>query len=447
MGAFEMLKRMNPRLILILAMPILTCCGQFSIVGTSSQTNGTTSGSSASATISVDGGKNGSSASSTISVAPSPRPSPTVNLAINKIQPALASRATACLMCHASVASNVITDFGAGSPWFFGGTGITGNTVGGSFYGDFDYSTGSLTSWGTLRLSAGATVYVPHAETTGLNVAQPTLASYLTYILQNSTVPTSRSAKVTELASLYIGAPTAARIRQVGSLDANTGLKFFPTGAESASFSGISLDPTGQFYRNSGTIVCDGDLVLDRTLWLTNATIATVSGCRIYDTHSVFITGPITYSSSAGGENLQITSSAAVLLGVGHGCLNGDIYSDSYTWRLNDTDPSHHAESMYTRSSSSPRQMLANIRLDADQLGSRLLDAGCTPEGRNVSFTHILINAPLVESRYNGGFNGSIIGEIVLMSRTDFQFSFDPVLLRTPILPLLSQDDFLSVTF
>ena len=64
---------------------------------------------------------------------------------------------------------------------------------------------------------------------------------------------------------------------------------------------------------------------------------------------------------------------------------------------------------------------------------------------REEHFDRLLLNAPRIDSRYTGQFNGVIIAETVLMSLSRFSFSFDPVFSRVPVLPLLLPSDYLIV--
>jgi hypothetical protein len=93
--------------------------------------------------------------------------------------------------------------------------------------------------------------------------------------------------------------------------------------------------------------------------------------------------------------------------------------------------------------------ILSEIHQQMESTIGPQLDASCEEGGRNKSFERILVNAPLIESRYSGGFKGSIIGEVVLMSLglkvndSRFRFEYDPVFDGVPVLPMLTEQDFL----
>jgi hypothetical protein len=57
-----------------------------------------------------------------------------------------------------------------------------------------------------------------------------------------------------------------------------------------------------------------------------------------------------------------------------------------------------------------------------------------------IQYTGLLLNAPVVESRYQGSFQGVIVSELALFAVGNFNFTYDPVFKSAPILPLLSTD-------
>ncbi len=72
-------------------------------------------------------------------------------------------------------------------------------------------------------------------------------------------------------------------------------------------------------------------------------------------------------------------------------------------------------------------------------------DASCRPDGRSVSFERILLNAPIVQSRYQGRFSGTIIAEYTLMSLNTFVFAYDTTFDNVTILPFLDSKTYLDV--
>ncbi len=383
---------------------------------------------------------------------------PGINEVINTMKPALAVRGTGCIMCHSQINSNIITDFGnggdgKGNNYFFGGfpevnlpSGLT-NTYGGSVYGDYDFSRGDDTNWGAATIAAGVQVIVPQASTTGLNVEDNSLANYLKNILQQNS--NAANVQVQEVKSVFIGAPTSAKIIAVSGVGAGL-MKYFPTKAGGA-LSGISKNSKYFTNQTNQNIVCDGDLVIDGVLYLNRAKFKSDSGCRIYVTGSVLITGPIAYVDATDKTNVQITSAKMVAFGVGHRCdpnLAGEDYSDSINERLTVSNSSDGRYSgFFTRNLGSPISMLYTLKADADLIGSNLKDASCGPEGRYVDFQQLMVNAPVVHNRYKGQYKGLIVAEIALLALKALKYEFDPVFSdpKVKILPLLKSSDFLEI--
>lgn len=231
--------------------------------------------------------------------------------------------------------------------------------------------------------------------------------------------------------------------------------------------------------------MCEGDLLVHGTLMLQNLDVQTRSGCRIYATGPVFIYGPINYVRTAGDDlrNLQITSSRAVLMGLGKIYDNANNHCEQNApshirWYWDQKQPSNYnaatqgmdanTKALYDKSlsdtafnrlfffwpldtyftrgaSTNPRnEGLAIYNELVNKIGLPL-DAACTPGGRNIGYTRLLLNAPRIESRYNGDFVGSIIAEIALPALGQFKFQFDPVFSNVGILPKLSDSDFLKI--
>lgn len=332
------------------------------------------------------------------------------NEVIKTLKPTLAVRGSGCIMCHANVRGNVLTDFGHGNSYFYDG-----------FYYTDDSGNGN---WTTTTFS-NSMVFVPQAKT-------PSNQS-----LVDVMSPLLRGATPQEVSGIYIGAPTADKIREVGKLAGGQKTNFISNRNTSPKFSGITAQDGGAYYTN-GTkpVVCDGDLVIDGIVWLNNVTIATYSGCRIYATKSVFVSGPVTFAAEVDTQtqNLQISSAMMVAMGVGRGCRNSYNYI---------AGSSTHNYPAYTRERT-PTQLWNEAKVDADVLGAKLKDADCEPNGQNTSFQHLLINAPLFLNNYTGDLNASIIAEVAFSSRGRVAtYSFDQIFTKVPALPLLKPENYL----
>ena len=363
------------------------------------------------------------------------------------LKPALVVRGTGCIMCHASLNSNVITDFGYGDAWFWGGPGAAPEDHT-SIYADESTDP----AWRFVK-TLGPQVFVPQASTQHLpKVGAASLASYLQNIISNSPAAAVRGSKVVEMKSIYIGAPTADRIRKIGSLHQGELIRYFPDANQPDTLpalrqvKGVGTD----YWTNDQAIplVCSGDLIIDGVLVLIKPVITSQTGCRIYSTKSVFSYGPITYSGGDPvNQNLQIASARSINLGLGKNTCNAaGIGTNSLLNRLQSDD---RRKFYFTRGepTKTVQEKLNDIVADAALMDiAQMSDAACEPvNGRNVGFNHIILNAPIVFSRYQGDFRGSIIAEIALMSLGAFVFEFDPVFSSQVILPLLDPSDYLAV--
>jgi hypothetical protein len=370
-----------------------------------------------------------------------------VNNPLVDLKPALVVRGTGCIMCHASLNSNVITDFGYGDPWFWGGPGAAPEDHT-SIYAD------EITdpAWKYVK-SLGPQVIVPKASTQHLpKVGAPTLASYLQNVISNSPAASVRTSKVVEMKSVYIGAPTASRIRKIGGFKKDEFIRYYPDANQPDTLPALrQVKGVGtEYWTNDLAIplVCSGDLIIDGVLLLNKPIISSQTGCRIYTTKSVFAYGPITYSGGDSiNQNLQIASARSINLGLGKNtCSALQIGANSLITRLQSDD---RRKFYFTRGEPQKNQQekLDDIVADAALTDTaQMLDAACEPiHGRSVAFSHVILNAPIVFSRYQGDFKGSIIAEIALMSLGAFIFEFDPVFSSQVILPLLDPSDYLAI--
>ncbi len=348
---------------------------------------------------------------------------------ISHFRPALVVRASGCILCHGRVESTIITDFGFGNSYYFGaGSGL--NAFNGSVYGNH------AENWSTLSLVGS--VVVPRAP--GPTAAYSSLAAYVRSTLQ------SPLNAVLEKNISFIGAPTASRILEVAGVfpSEHPQWKYLPQSG-SADIAGLRLASSGQYVENipGEEVVCAGDVIVSSVLFLNNLRLRTERGCRFYVTGSVFIQGAITYLGTNNDRNLQVSSSRAVVMGLGPGATDGGA-GNTLTNRLQNfwTRPGY-----FTRDTSrSTQEKLDSIVLDSSSIAD-LSDASAqTPNGRAVAFERLFINAPNYQSRYQGEFKGVIVAEVALGSLGRFAFRFDEVFQRVPILPRLRESDWLRVT-
>ncbi|QLY26262.1 hypothetical protein [Bdellovibrio sp. KM01] len=370
-------------------------------------------------------------------------------------QPALAIRGMGCIQCHAQVASNIITDFGYGSSYFMGQGSPSGITwTSGSVYGDHG------NSFNTISMPADKNVIVPQANlpaaiATAANAT--TLTAYIKAQLASSAYATTKGAQVLTKKSVYIGAPTDANITTAFQMAASERIKYFKDAADSVALSG--LKDQGTFFQNSGELACEGDVAIRGPLLLDNVTIKSRTGCRLYVVGSVFMYGAINYSNNDTTRNLQITSSKSISMGLGTVKKNGSFCDPSDRYATNTA--SYGTSSLvnrystfwtvpgnFVRNSTSPKATGDAVVAEAALIEAKngpLYDAVCRTEGRNVSFERILLNAPLIHSRYEGNVSGTVIAEISIMSLNMFKFSYDEVFNTVPVFPFLDKSVYLDI--
>lgn len=290
--------------------------------------------------------------------------------------------------------------------------------------------------------------------------------------------------------NIYIGAPTAAEIVAIAASSRVSASSSSPwvqvKGLDAGGLAGLTLvtGVNGQSYiSTTGPINCSGrDVVVSGTLLINNGQFyAEHGGCRLYVTGTVFIEGPITYlnsgltsglisgltsglTSGASGatpdptSNLQITSATAIMMGVGLNgeALNGDgSIDDSGQTPLAIRLLSDVRSNLLLRSASTAaayQSYASGILAEGENIGESLLQDASVPGNlptalsaakqarASVQFQHLLLNAPLVHSRYMGEVSGVIVAESAMFSLGEFHFSYDPVFATVPILPALPYD-------
>jgi hypothetical protein len=408
------------------------------------------------------GGENGRSAFEIGDAAAAMQREPDANAAIARYEPALAVRAAGCITCHAKINSRFITDFGYGDSYFFGNP-RSGNALGpfgGHIYGDFYGGEPNKTGWLTAEISKG--IVVPRANLEfDLKEAAPaalanqpayrealqaiSLAKYLQAVENQKSTPST----VGEVSRVFIGAPSAATIQARFNIaaDSDVKFKFIKNDARnSPDIQGIVLNPGKGYYTNSKEVVCDGDLFVTGTLFLNQTTIATISGCRIYATGPIFLQRAVAYkslSSAADIANLQLVSAEAIVLGIGEKNCDTKAGNSPLSTRLL---ASYARSSFVTRDASSksisPQSVSQSLYDNARRIDS-LEDASCHDD--STGFSHMLLNAPQVHSRYKGRFYGIVIAEFAMFRQGKSSYEFDPVFKKVPILPLLKSSDYLLV--
>lgn len=379
----------------------------------------------------------------------------------SNIEPALAIRGMGCIQCHSNVSSDIITDFGYGDDFYFS------NNLGGNWWKSGGHYGDHAQNWHTMNLGTSTKVIVPSARLP-IEVANLTgsqwLDDYLKKQLARSANPLTASTPVMTKSKVRIGAPTSTELRQAFLLNTHERVKYFFDSSSGSSNKILKgLTDKGTYFSMRGNVDCDGDLFLSGPVLMEDIILNTSKGCRIYVDGSIFLYGSIKYQNPHDSNNLQLTSSRSINLGLGSLKKNGaycDITSHYYKYRETSTyikgsslhtryqdiwTTSSQVARAYNNSSEVAKTIIAESQIIESGEGKLLYDSECRAEGRNITFDSLLLNAPFVHSRYKGNFKGTIIAETGLMSLGSFVFSFDPVFQKVPVLPFLNMDQILKV--
>jgi hypothetical protein len=141
--------------------------------------------------------------------------------------------------------------------------------------------------------------------------------------------------------------------------------------------------------------------------------------------------------------NLQLVSSQAILMGTGDKSCEASDKESPLSRRLF----SGYAVSTYLtrdaeKKSMTPEALGKDIYAEGKLIPS-LEDATCRQDAP--VFSRLLLDAPLVHSRYQGRFRGLVIAEVVLFRLGKSTFEFDPVFKEVPTLPILKDTDYLQI--
>jgi hypothetical protein len=344
--------------------------------------------------------------------------------AFSDLKPALAVRGASCMICHASVKANMITDFGLGDDYFFGSKDSSVNIRGDSMY--FNHGN-NRDSWQTGTISRSLiipkTTLVKElfpgqfAILTGpeRNKNSLTLAEYLR--ANTAAGPMAlHIGDIQEKSSIYIGAPTEAE------------LKALP---DTANLDKIGIVFKDGYYTNASPMMeCDGDIVLKNTLFLNSVTMKIgKNGCRLYVAGTIFIQHMPIYDVSESGALpvVQMTSSSAILMGFNYSILENRL----------EHKPGNEIERVFFLRAGDPVKLHEKILTEAKKIENLMQDAGDSHE----EMKGLLLNAPEVYGRYKGQFTGAIIAELAFLRVGQFDFVFDENIVKDEngIFPLLEK--------
>lgn len=411
--------------------------------------------------------------------------------------PALAVRAPECLLCHAKVQGDFVSDFGIKSnkddkdllgtntkgwisAYSFAHSGsntlIEPETkINGNFYiPDLDLS---------LLDKNVSRVWFPNSDpiTAGIKTLKEYLEKFSNPSSDKVNHPEFRGFVAKK--NIYIGSPTSDEIKKSGNLNDSQKINFYKNSPNSLDYSGfveIKKD-NFQYFGNIENQVfkCEGDLLIDGVVFLDHLQVETVAGCRIYATRSVFINGPIKYINPRALTNLQISSANGIYLGMGMcfqnlnpaNCADGE---SSINRRFSSIiDETGALDQLRNTTADEVRKntlidfaKISNIKLndpkdapagtvDLKQYyldyfknnNVKIFDGESQLFGNlNTGYSRLLLNAPVVMSRYSGNFEGIVIAEFAMWRLGAFQFTFDPVFTGVPLLPFLKLDKIFKVS-
>jgi hypothetical protein len=242
--------------------------------------------------------------------------------------------------------------------------------------------------------------------------------------------PDSGAQAVVSVSSVTIQAPADADLRALAPAffadPANAG---FQRAQNSNPVEFVVKDGgAGKYVMNDESKILNcsnADILVNGPLYLRGLKVAADNGCRIYATGTVFIEDGVTYAGEGASQSLQITSSRAIVMGINKARLNNRLLVDYRGLQLAQLD----------------YLTLANqVMADANAVGT-LRDAQDDYGGTRASidYSGLLLNAPIVHSRYLGQVKGAIVAEAALFALGAFHFQFDQVFLNTSILPLLKK--------
>jgi hypothetical protein len=369
-------------------------------------------------------------------------------------RPALALRGGDCTMCHANIKGNFITDGGSGTDtvgssgaFGYGSTAYsTINRTIESVSGSYPHNYYALTTllagyadsgapWGFTgpgnqtrpAIATGSSVIVPNVNVPAGQYGLASIKTLKQLIDANGSNPDGSKYDVQQKSKITIGAPDKSLYINTKFLPAPLTYNYFKEDANvSLALDGLVTSVVNgiRVFKNDPNKIfkCEGDLVLDGSLFLYNLNIDTDTGCRFYVSGTTVISGPINYAYKSRRTNIQITSNDGILHGLcsdpTRGLSYGVIFKDNSQGSL-------------------PGTVSANF--NAVTSGTTL---SCE---RNISHQSLLLNSKWVSSRYYGNFKGSIIAEVSLMSLGAFAFEYDSVFDNTPILPLVKQSSYLEI--
>lgn len=283
-------------------------------------------------------------------------------------------------------------------------------------------------------------------------------SDYLNTIKNDPGVPKKADvvpdASIREILGVSISSPSADDLRTDFMTHDTMRFVRTPNGYDLSGLTRVNTS-AGFYYANTAGswMECDGDVFVDGIVYLKDLKLRTKTGCRIYATHTIFVDETpdtakdrlgITYDDSVSSTpNLGLMSASAVIMGAGK-CSNSSAaggYGDSLILRSHDE-----------RTDNTPTLSGTGALTDYNQLisgGLQILDTGDCADAsdarRSVAFNHLMINAPVIHSRYTSDIKGVLIAEHMVGSLGHFSYKYDPVFEAVSIFPVVPAQQYFQV--
>lgn len=197
----------------------------------------------------------------------------------HNLEPSLAVRGIGCATCHLQSSSKLITDFGFGNDYFFGKDAVNVPSASPfapsySYYNDHagvSFKTAKLREVivPNQNLPFSPSAYLP-ATSPAAQLAATTVAQYVKAVVPTTVIVSTKN-------DIFIGAPSADVIKLRSALG-TAETAYFKNQDSSPVLSGLSKLGT---YFTASNLICDGDLVINGTLFLKDLRLTTNEGCRI----------------------------------------------------------------------------------------------------------------------------------------------------------------------
>lgn len=404
----------------------------------------------------------------------------TVGNTLNLMKAALVVRGIACITCHSNVSSNIITDYGFGSPWYFD------TSTNDSFYFD-RLNSGGSNGLATLNLLTKSKIVVPQANVPSAVQSEFKVTSLAEFIQARFAQGSTNTAdQVSEISSLSIKIPNKSAIQEV--FGNPTALQVYLLDTQnSPALDGLQYDAINNVFKITA-LTCDGDLYLAAPVVFENATVSSINGCRIYTTASIFIDTPVRSIAYKGSTNFntQLLSTESIWMGTGRinrggsfcevdssknptgwysssgdtGGVNCQLASNAaspmcdtltmraYQIQIRNTFSRAYPDSasltglLGTPINNSGTGIVLSERAQIEaSLGHALYDASCTTTvGRNQAIARLMVVAPYINNRFTGDFSGATVAEAALMALGTFTYHFDPIFTSVSVFSQLDDD-------